>query len=50
MIPRDRKGFSSRAIIDATRPYEWIKDYPLVSGASPELKKQVAEKYGKFFS
>ncbi|MGB7950971.1 MAG: UbiD family decarboxylase, partial [Candidatus Binatia bacterium] len=50
VIPRDRKGFSSRAVIDATRPYEWIKDYPLVSGASPELKKQVAEKYGKFFA
>ena len=23
-----RKGFSSRAIIDATRPYEWVKSFP----------------------
>ncbi|HTN70379.1 MAG TPA: UbiD family decarboxylase, partial [Methylomirabilota bacterium] len=49
VIPKDQKGFSSRAIIDATRPYEWMKDFPVVSGASPELKKQVAEKYGKYF-
>jgi 4-hydroxy-3-polyprenylbenzoate decarboxylase len=49
VIPRDKKGFSSRAVIDATRPYEWMKDYPRVSGSSAELKKQVVEKYGKFF-
>ena len=24
----DQKGFNSRAIIDATRPYEWMKDFP----------------------
>jgi 3-polyprenyl-4-hydroxybenzoate decarboxylase len=50
VIPKDKKGFSTRAIVDATRPYEWMKDYPLVSGSSPELKQQVVEKYGKFFS
>jgi len=50
IIPRDQKGFSSRAVIDATRPYEWLKDFPFASAASPELKKQVAEKYGKYFS
>ena len=49
MIPRDQKGFSSRAVIDATRPYEWMKDFPLASGASPELKKKVIEKYDKYF-
>ena len=34
VIPKDQKGFSTRAIIDATRPYEWMKDYPLASGSS----------------
>jgi 3-polyprenyl-4-hydroxybenzoate decarboxylase len=50
VIPRDRKGFSTRAIIDATRPYEWMKDYPLTSGSSTAMKEQVIEKYGKYFS
>jgi 3-polyprenyl-4-hydroxybenzoate decarboxylase len=50
VIPRDRKGFSTRAIIDATRPYEWFKDYPVASGSSPAMKEQVVRKYGKYFS
>ena len=29
-------------------PYEWIKDFPPVSGASPELKEKVLEKYGEY--
>jgi 4-hydroxy-3-polyprenylbenzoate decarboxylase len=49
VIAKDQKGFSSRAVIDATRPFEWMKHYPLVSGSSPEMKEQVAKKYGKFF-
>ena len=48
IIPRDQKGHNSRAIIDACRPYEWIKDFPPVSGASEELKEHVLEKYGEF--
>ena len=50
IIPKDQKGFSSRAIIDATRPYEWLKDFPRASAASAEVKKRVIEKYGKCFS
>jgi 4-hydroxy-3-polyprenylbenzoate decarboxylase len=49
-IPKDQKGFSSRAVIDATKPYEWAKDFPKASAASEELKKRVAEKHGKYFS
>jgi 4-hydroxy-3-polyprenylbenzoate decarboxylase len=45
VIPRGEKGLSSRGIIDATRPFEWMKDFPPVSGSTPEQKKQVAEKY-----
>jgi 4-hydroxy-3-polyprenylbenzoate decarboxylase len=50
VIPKDRKGFSTRAVIDATRPYEWMKDYPKVSGSSAEMKEQVRKKYGKYFA
>ena len=47
IIPRQERGFNSRAIIDACRPYEWMKDFPPVSGASPELKERVLKKFGK---
>jgi len=50
IIPKREKGFSSRAIIDACRPYEWMRDFPQVSGASRKLKEQVLERYGKYFS
>ena len=45
-----QKGFSTRAVIDATRPYEWMKDFPLASGSSADMKEQVVKKYGKFFT
>jgi UbiD family decarboxylase len=47
IIPKDERGLHSRAIIDACRPYEWLKDFPPVSGASAELKKRVLEKFGE---
>jgi 4-hydroxy-3-polyprenylbenzoate decarboxylase len=47
-IPVEDKGFSSRAIIDATRPYEWRDKFPKSSGASRELKGQVADKWRDF--
>ena len=50
VIPKDKKGFSTRAVIDATRPYEWMKDFPLASGSSADMKEQVVKKYGKFFT
>ena len=40
-IARDQVGYSSRAVIDATRPYEWREKFPKVSGASLELKEKV---------
>jgi UbiD family decarboxylase len=53
-IPRDEVGHSSRAVIDATRPYEWRDKFPKVSGASRELKDKVANTWrdflGKHFS
>lgn len=47
-IPRDRVGHSSRAVIDATRPYEWREKFPHVSGASRELKDKVADNWSSF--
>ena len=36
---------NSRAIIDACRPFERLKDFPMVARASPELVQQVKEKF-----
>ena len=47
-IPRDEVGHSSRAVIDATRPYEWREKFPKVSGASRELKDKVANSWRDF--
>ncbi|MBI4526768.1 MAG: UbiD family decarboxylase [Deltaproteobacteria bacterium] len=46
MLPAGAAGLNSRAIIDATRPYE-RKDFPRVTGMSPELKKKMAQKWEK---
>lgn len=44
-IPPEEKGFSSRALIDATRPYEWREKFPPATGASRELKEKVEKKW-----
>jgi len=44
-IPQEGKGFNSRILIDATRPYEWRDRFPPVSGNSPELKAKLTQKY-----
>jgi UbiD family decarboxylase len=49
-IARDQVGFSSRAIIDATRPYEWRDKFPKSSGASRELKEDVAKRWNKLLT
>jgi hypothetical protein len=41
-----KKGFNSRAIIDATRPYEWMKDFPPVAESSREVLDATAKKWG----
>jgi 4-hydroxy-3-polyprenylbenzoate decarboxylase len=51
IIPPNRKGrnssYNSRAVIDACRPYEWIKDFPASVKVPDDLAKQVREKWGK---
>jgi UbiD family decarboxylase len=49
-IPRDEIGFNSRAIIDATRPYEWRDKFPNVSGHSAQLKDRVRKKWERFLA
>ena len=50
MIPPGSKALmNSRAVIDACRPYEWMKDFPEVAETSPELRKAVLEKFGRSF-
>jgi 3-polyprenyl-4-hydroxybenzoate decarboxylase len=42
-------GFSSRAVIEACKPFESIKDFPLVSGPSPELREEIYRKFAHVF-
>jgi 4-hydroxy-3-polyprenylbenzoate decarboxylase len=46
--PNDKeKRHSSRAVIDACRPYEWIGEFPRVAESSPEVRKAAEEKWSK---
>ena len=42
-------GFRSRAVIEACKPYESIKDFPKISGPSPELREKMYEKFRHVF-
>jgi 4-hydroxy-3-polyprenylbenzoate decarboxylase len=42
-------GFSSRAVIEACKPFESLKDFPLISGPSPELREEVYRKFAHVF-
>ena len=46
VIHPTKKGFNSRAIIDATRPYEWMKDFPPVAESAKEVLDATAKKWG----
>lgn len=45
IIHPDRRGLSSRALIDATRPFQWRERFPRVSGTSPELRDRLQRKW-----
>jgi 4-hydroxy-3-polyprenylbenzoate decarboxylase len=45
VIPRESKGHSSRALIDACKPYERRGEFPPIAESSEELKAQVREKW-----
>ena len=40
------KGFNSRLLIDACRPWEWRDKFPPAIGPSPEVKRETREKWG----
>jgi 4-hydroxy-3-polyprenylbenzoate decarboxylase len=37
---------NSRAIIDATRPFEWRDKFPKVNAPTPEVARKAREKFG----
>jgi 4-hydroxy-3-polyprenylbenzoate decarboxylase len=45
-IHPDRKGHSSRLLIDACRPWEWRDRFPMPIGPSPEVKRETREQWG----
>jgi 4-hydroxy-3-polyprenylbenzoate decarboxylase len=50
IVPTDHKGHSSRAIIDAYRPYEWIGDFPPVAESSDAVRRAAQVKWGKILA
>jgi 4-hydroxy-3-polyprenylbenzoate decarboxylase len=44
-IPAGKKGFNSKAIIDACRPWEWKDEFPKVVESSPSLREKVLKKW-----
>ena len=42
-----QKGFNSRALIDACRPYEWKDEFPAVAASSPQLLAAMEAKWGR---
>ncbi|MBI4527240.1 MAG: UbiD family decarboxylase [Deltaproteobacteria bacterium] len=47
VIPKQSKGFSSRMIIDACRPFEWMKDFPPAAEITAEEKQALFAKWKK---
>ncbi len=45
-IEPGKKGFNSRLIIDATRPYEWKDKFPPAIGPTPEEKRITRDRWG----
>jgi 4-hydroxy-3-polyprenylbenzoate decarboxylase len=45
-IEPGKKGFNSRLIIDATRPWEWRDRFPPAIGPDPETKRETRRKWG----
>jgi 4-hydroxy-3-polyprenylbenzoate decarboxylase len=44
---KEREEFyNSRAILDATRPFEWRDQFPLVAESSPEIREKFLKKWG----
>ena len=46
-IPPWENNLMSRAILDATRPFEWIDKFPAVVDVTPDLRAQTVERWGQ---
>jgi UbiD family decarboxylase len=44
-IEPGKKGFNSRLIIDATKPYEWMEKFPPAIGPSPDEKRITRDRW-----
>ncbi len=40
-----RKGLNSRAIIEATRPFEWRDNFPAITQISPKTRKEIEARW-----
>ena len=49
IIPKDRERLQLARIIDATKPYEWVKDFPKASAASEESEESSFGEVRKVF-
>src|SRR5207247_1698493 len=45
-IHPDKKGFSSRAVIDATRPWEWRDKFPRSQLPTPATRQKALDRWG----
>jgi UbiD family decarboxylase len=45
-IHPDQKGFNSRLLIDATKPWEWRDRFPIAIGPDAETKRETRKKWG----
>ena len=45
-IPPESKGFNSRLIIDATKPWEWRDKFPIAIGPDAQTKRETRKKWG----
>lgn len=50
IIPPWEHDLMSRAVIDATRPFEWRDQFPKTVEVSPELRREVQEKWAHVLS
>jgi 4-hydroxy-3-polyprenylbenzoate decarboxylase len=46
IIPKGAKGFNSRMIIDACRPFEWRSEFPRTVGIDQQEAEKVIKKWG----
>jgi len=47
ITPPGQKGFNSRALIDATRPFDWKEQFPPVAVSGPDVLEAARKKWGQ---